>query len=215
MAKSNLRKVKKTVRGKGGKTYQRSVMVKSEDAGAKKTKYGRRGALAGALFGAVAGATTFGTAGAVAGGHAAHGLIRDSGAARVVPTAGKAVLIGYNTARVGTMGAVFGAVTGAISGAIAGRSIGRAMAPGTGTASRNGNRTQSGSANSNVRGLHSMSPHDVMKEYQAEMQGHRNAIRRQEVIAARPSVMPDAHAIRTQQNAPYDGTQIRRKPLLF
>jgi len=38
MAKHSLHKVKKTVRGKGGKTYQRSVMVKSADAGSKKTK---------------------------------------------------------------------------------------------------------------------------------------------------------------------------------
>ena len=155
MARAALKKVKKTVRGKGGKTYQRTVMVRAEDP-SRKAKYGRRGAIMGAIAGAMGGAVVGGTGGAVAAPIATHRIInqaiRSQGRA-ISPYQGidpaHATMIHRrhagtyvtNTARLGTAGAIGGAVVGAIGGAIAGRAAGR-VAGSVGRVERNGKRSK-------------------------------------------------------------------------
>ena len=155
MARAALKKVKKTVRGKGGKSYQRTVMVRAEDP-SRKAKYGRRGAIMGAIVGAMGGAVVGGTGGAIAAPIATHHIINQAihGQGRANnPYQGldprhsamihkkHAGTYATNTVRLGTAGAIGGAVVGAIGGAIAGRAAGRA-AGSVGRVERNGNRSK-------------------------------------------------------------------------
>jgi outer membrane lipoprotein SlyB len=157
MGSSSLRRVKKTVRGKNGKTFQRTVMVRATPASSHAAKYGRRGMIAGALMGAIGGATVGGTAGAAGAavftrsminsaihnqGRANNPLIGlDPGHSARIHAQHKGVYVG-NAARGGAAGSVFGAVVGAAVGAAAGRQAGRALGVGVDRVQANGNRVK-------------------------------------------------------------------------
>lgn len=160
MAKVGLHRVKKTVRGRGGKTYQRAVMVRAQDApknSGRKKAAGLLGGVLGAVGGAIGGGALGGTLGGAAGYTSARrgidhemnkrftGAINDRGhmgpnsAYRNYVHSANQGTYAKSGASGAAAGAVIGAVGGAITGAVAGRAAGRALVTNH-TVNSNGNR---------------------------------------------------------------------------
>lgn len=154
---TSLRRVKKTVHGKGGKTFQRTVMVRAVPAQNHAAKFGRRGMIAGALVGAMGGSMVGGATGAAGAtaltrsmiNSAIHGQGRsnnpyvglDPAHSRRIHSQHTKVYAG-NAVRGGAAGSVFGALVGAAAGAAAGHRVGRAMGVGVDRVQANGNRVK-------------------------------------------------------------------------